>query len=171
MVVSITIIPLRAPAMMPLSPVITASTWGELDKHRWMMSHFEAMSCGDAASFAPMLSKLSTGARLRLPKIQSSYPPFRIFFAIPWPMKPTPIKPITGFCVMIWISLSYRLAVMPPSTNSVWPFTKLDASADKNTHAPTNSSTSPQRPAGVRFSSHAENSGSATRAALSGVLK
>ena len=37
--------------------------------------------------------------------------------------------------------------------------------------APCNSSTLPQRPAGVRFSSQAEKSGSVTSAAFSGVSK
>ena len=43
--------------------------------------------------------------------------------------------------------------------------TKLAASEDKNTAAPTNSSTVPQRPAGVRFASHVLKSESATSAA------
>ena len=60
---------------------------------------------------------------------------------------------------------------MPPSTNIVCPFTKLEAADDRNTHTPTSSSTLPHLPAGVRFSSQAENSGSATKAAVNFVSK
>src|SRR6185369_6684595 len=42
------------------------------------------------------------------------------------------------------------LAKNPPSTASTCPVTKLAASDAKNTAAPTNSSTSPKRPMGVR---------------------
>ena len=66
---------------------------------------------------------------------------------------------------------AYKDAVIPPSTYSVCPFTKLAASLVRKTQAPTNSSTLPQRPAGVRFSSQAQKSGSSTSALLSGVSK
>ena len=53
----------------------------------------------------------------------------------------------------------------------MWPLTKFDAFDDRNTAAPTSSSTSPQRPAGVRPATHALNSASATSAFVSSVLK
>jgi malate synthase len=65
----------------------------------------------------------------------------------------------------------HTVAVMPPSTNSVWPLTKADASDARNTAAPISSPTSPQRPAGVRWVSHFENSGSSNSAWLSAVRK
>ena len=49
--------------------------------------------------------------------------------------------------------------------------TKLAASEARKMQAPCNSSTLPQRPAGVRFSSQALNAGSATSAAFRGVSK
>src|SRR6059058_585652 len=51
----------------------------------------------------------------------------------------------------------------------IWPLTNDAASEARNTHAPTSSSGDPQRPAGVRRSSHALNSGSDDSASLSGV--
>src|SRR5216117_1758383 len=42
------------------------------------------------------------------------------------------------------------LARKPPSTASMWPVTKLAASEERNTAAPTNSSTFPKRRMGVR---------------------
>ena len=66
---------------------------------------------------------------------------------------------------------SHTLLVRPPSTYRTCPVTKLDASLARNTAAPASSPTSPQRPRGVRLVSHAENAGSATRAALRSVRK
>ena len=94
-----------------------------------------------------------------------THQPKRSATAYPTEDFPDPATPMT-------MALSiYSEAVMPPSTYRIWPFTKLDAGEDKKIAAPTSSSTLPQRPAGVRFSSHAENSTSATSAALSGVSK
>ena len=62
-------------------------------------------------------------------------------------------------------------AVMPPSTKIVCPLTKADASLARNTSVPTRSSTRPQRPAGVRCATHAENSASSTSAWVSSVAK
>jgi len=58
----------------------------------------------------------------------------------------------------------YRQVVMPPSTYSVCPLTKDEASPERKTAAPISSSTLPQRPAGVRFSSQAEKAASSTSA-------
>src|SRR3954447_9453792 len=50
-----------------------------------------------------------------------------------------------------------------------WPLTNDAASEARNTQAPTSSSGAPQRPAGVRRSSHSLNAGSDDSASLSGV--
>jgi hypothetical protein len=44
----------------------------------------------------------------------------------------------------------YRAASKPPSTVTIWPLMKFEASDERNTAAPINSRGSPQRPAGVR---------------------
>ena len=82
-----------------------------------------------------------------------------------------PAMPVAGPATFHRIGHGQSEAVMPPSTKSVWPLTKLEASEARKIAAPTSSSTSPQRPAGVRLASQAENSGSPTSAALSGVSK
>lgn len=61
--------------------------------------------------------------------------------------------------------------VIPPSTYSTCPFTKEEASEDRKMQAPTSSSTLPQRPARVRFSSQTEKAGSVTSAAFRVVSK
>lgn len=65
----------------------------------------------------------------------------------------------------------YSTLVIPPSTNIVWPVMKLEASEARKMMAPANSSTSPQRRIGVRFSSQPENSSLAASAALRSVRK
>src|SRR3989338_5193641 len=97
---SITISPLRAPAKIPSGPRIVASIWGEFDRQMWMISQTSAIWRGLDASCAPMASRLSTGVRLARPRTQSSYPLTRMFLAIPWPMKPRPMKPMTGLSDM-----------------------------------------------------------------------
>lgn len=71
----------------------------------------------------------------------------------------------------LMVDQAFAVAVIPPFTNSVCPLTKLLACDDRNTAAPTSSSTLPQRPCGVRFCNHVVNSGSATSAAFNGVSK
>ena len=99
-VVSTTTRPARAPARIPSAPRMTLSTWGEFERQMWMMSHRAAMSRGLDASDAPRAVRLSTGTRLRFPFTTSGYPACRMFFAMPWPIRPTPMKPTTG-CLLI----------------------------------------------------------------------
>ena len=65
----------------------------------------------------------------------------------------------------------HTTAVMPPSTNRMCPLTNDDASQARKIAAPCNSSTLPQRPAGVRAQTQAENFSSAISAWLSSVPK
>src|SRR3954468_16234327 len=66
---------------------------------------------------------------------------------------------------------SHTTAVIPPSTNRMCPLTKDDASAARKIAAPCSSSTLPQRPAGVRAHTQAENFSSFIKAVLSSVPK
>ena len=59
----------------------------------------------------------------------------------------------------------------PASARMNWPVMQRARSEHRNTAAPTSSSTSPQRPAGVRAASHVVNAGSETRSAVSSVAK
>src|SRR5690606_30767280 len=52
-----------------------------------------AISRGLPASVAPRARRSSTGTRLRCPMTTSALPFSRMFFAMPWPMRPTPMKP------------------------------------------------------------------------------
>lgn len=72
-----------------------------------------------------------------------------------------------GVCFRIFQSC----AVTPPSTYRMWPLTKLEAALDRNTAAPTRSSTLPQRRDGVRPISQLENASFSTSAWFSSVLK
>src|SRR5205085_2061489 len=65
----------------------------------------------------------------------------------------------------------HTTAVIPPSTNRMCPFTNDDASLARKIAAPCSSSTLPQRPAGVRAHTQAENFSSAISTLLSSVPK
>src|SRR5271157_5865437 len=61
------------------------------------MSLSSAMARGEAASLAPRALRSSTASRLRWARTVSGQPLSTMFFAMPWPMSPTPMKPIRSF--------------------------------------------------------------------------
>jgi hypothetical protein len=73
------------------------------------MSEARATSALVATSFAPAARMSASGARLRLTRTVSGKPLVTRFFAMPWPIRPSPMKPIRGFasiCRSSWCALS-----------------------------------------------------------------
>jgi unsaturated rhamnogalacturonyl hydrolase len=108
-----------------------------------------ASDIGTAASITT--SGRRSGTTTRRPWAPSSSPAWR--WRGPRPRLASPQRPI-----------------QPPSTTSTWPWTYADAGELRNTTAPTTSSGSPQRPAGMRSRIWRERSGSTRRASVLSVL-
>jgi hypothetical protein len=96
---SITIRPGRAPARMPSGPRTSASTCGLPVTQSTMISASAAMARGLATSRAPRPTRSSTGARLRCAMTRSGNPLARMFLAMPWPIRPSPMKPTVLFAM------------------------------------------------------------------------
>ena len=98
--VSTTIIPGRAAPATPSGPKTTSSTCGAPVTHRITMSDARARSAFVFTSVAPRFTRSSTGARLRWPRTASGKPFSTRFFAMPWPISPTPTMPMRCFAIM-----------------------------------------------------------------------
>ena len=96
--------PSCAPAFNPSGPRTSASTCVDPVTQRKMTSDARATSAGVFTSFAPRLTRSSTGARLRWPMMVRGNPFSTMFFAMPWPMRPTPMKPARSLVLICHLS-------------------------------------------------------------------
>ncbi len=98
--VSTTTSPLRAALAMPSLPLTISSTCGAPVTQRNTMSDARATSALVAASFAPAAMRSSSGFLLRCARTVNGKPLVTRFFAIPWPMRPSPMKPMRGLALV-----------------------------------------------------------------------
>src|SRR3546814_185163 len=76
------------------------STTVEFGRHRITASEISASARGEPSSAAPRAFRSSTGARLRFPSTATGKPFSSRFLAMPWPISPTPTKPMRSVCAM-----------------------------------------------------------------------
>src|SRR5271166_2147013 len=115
-----------------------ASTCGEPVTQRRTTSLFSAISRGLAASPAPRFLRSSTASRLRWASTVKGQPFSTMFFAMPWPMSPTPMKPTRSFIqppirASLCSFVSFAVKISPQRTRRgtkirrVWSSTRLRA--------------------------------------------
>src|SRR5271166_5470287 len=115
-----------------------ASTCGEPVTQRRTTSLFSAISRVLAASSAPRFLRSSTASRLRWASTVSGQPFSTMFFAMPWPMSPTPMKPTRSFIQppirsSLCSFVSFAVKISPQRTRRgtkimrVWSSTRLRA--------------------------------------------
>jgi len=96
---------LFAPALTPIRlPDDALDRRRVVVTHRNRISELAATSAAVFTSLAPSATKLSTGARFLLPMIVRDNPWRECSWRMPWPMKPTPIKPMRSSSSLRFLS-------------------------------------------------------------------